>query len=189
MCTITLLNSVRFKTVRIYWCWRYTRSALWFTVCHRNGLVRPMYVSYLLPLSLFFSLPLFCDFDFFHLDLFLVAAILLEFAAQSSTGIKKDIPEHSEELSLIRSDIFCLMLRAKSNSYSSEVSVINTKAFLLENLCLESEFPHLCFLGFRIQCTLEPQQSHMCLLILLLWIVQDLITIISRRTTNKVKLL
>ncbi|KAL8050071.1 hypothetical protein ABFS82_06G058600 [Erythranthe guttata] len=34
--------------------------------------------------------------------LLLVAAILMEFAAQSSRGINKDIPEHSEELSPIR---------------------------------------------------------------------------------------
>ncbi|KAL7113573.1 hypothetical protein ACP275_04G069300 [Erythranthe tilingii] len=35
-------------------------------------------------------------------DLLLVAAILMEFAAQSARGINKDIPEHSEELSPIK---------------------------------------------------------------------------------------
>ncbi|KAL7083046.1 hypothetical protein ACP275_14G138500 [Erythranthe tilingii] len=35
-------------------------------------------------------------------DLLLVAAILMEFAAQSSRGINNDIPEHSEKLSPIK---------------------------------------------------------------------------------------
>lgn len=69
-------------------------------------------------LSLFFSLPCFLTLNLVHLDLLLVAALLLEFAAQSSIGINKDISQHPEELSLIRSYIFvfcsCLTVIIKS---------------------------------------------------------------------------
>lgn len=40
----SILYSVRFKTVWIYWCWCYFWSAFRFIVCHMNGLVASMYV-------------------------------------------------------------------------------------------------------------------------------------------------
>ncbi|KAL3834767.1 hypothetical protein ACJIZ3_009503 [Penstemon smallii] len=85
---------IRFKIVRVYWCWCYARTALWFTVRYRNGLVRSMYVSSLLPLS--------------HLYLLLFAALLLEFAAQSSKGINKDTSQFPEELLPMRYYIFII---------------------------------------------------------------------------------
>lgn len=77
-------------------------------------MVRPMYVSSLLPfiaLSHSLSCGLFLSLELVHLDLLLVSALLLEFAAQSSIGINKDISQHPEELSPLRY-YFCLPLHA-----------------------------------------------------------------------------
>ncbi|KAG6416034.1 hypothetical protein SASPL_123456 [Salvia splendens] len=98
------LISVRVKIVWVYWCWCYARSALWFTLCNRNGMGWPVYDSSL-STSLCLSLSDFiCSLtlELVHLDLLLVSALLLEFAAQSSVGINKDVSQHPEELSPLR---------------------------------------------------------------------------------------
>ncbi|KAL3815009.1 hypothetical protein ACJIZ3_016277 [Penstemon smallii] len=73
---------IRFKIVRIYWCWCYARTALWFTVRYRNGLVRSIFAP-------------FC-------------CTLVEFAAQSSKGIDKDTSQFPEELLPMRYYIFII---------------------------------------------------------------------------------
>ena len=45
-----------------------------------------------------------------HLDLLLVSALLLEFAAQSSVGINKDVSQPPEELSPLRYYFLCFLL-------------------------------------------------------------------------------
>lgn len=110
--SVTALNSVRFKIVWVYWCWCYTRSALWFTVCHRNGMGWPMYVSSFFPPLHLPNSPCLCflTMEFVHLDLLLVSALLLEFAAQSSVGINKDVSQHPEEMSPLRFYFFVFSL-------------------------------------------------------------------------------
>lgn len=87
-------------------------------------MVWPMYVSSFLPLiSLFLShgLFFFLSFELVHLDLLLVSALLLEFAAQSSIGISKEISQHSEELSPLRYYffVFCFMPQYFSSIFIS----------------------------------------------------------------------
>lgn len=87
---------------------------MWFVICHWNGLVRTVCVSvydYLASLFLLFS----CSVVFYFLssslldfaDLLLVSAVLMELAAQSSKGIKKDVLQLPEELSPFRFSSCC----------------------------------------------------------------------------------
>lgn len=75
VCFNSILCSVRFKTVWIYWCGCNFRSASWVIICHWNGLVGTMYAStiYFWKLDFAMNLPILyshINFQFFYLSYF-----------------------------------------------------------------------------------------------------------------------
>lgn len=120
--------SVRFKIVWFHWCWCYIWTTFWFIVRDRNGLDGTMYAFFCCiwelcvhnpcmdvhahganSFFLFISVNLdFLSNFFLFPDLLLFASVLMEFAAQSSKRINMDTSFLPEELSPIRSFIFCL---------------------------------------------------------------------------------